>query len=62
MIYSVNLKVRLFSFLIGSSDMHLKNFSLLREDNGTWRLSDAYDVLPVKLILPEDVENMALTL
>ena len=42
--------------------MHLKNFSLLREDNGTWQLSDAYDLLPVKLILPEDVEDMALTL
>lgn len=55
-------EVVLFSFLIGNSDMHLKNFSLLREDNGTWQLSDAYDLLPVKLILPEDVEDMALTL
>lgn len=55
-------EVVLFSFLIGNSDMHLKNFSLLREDNGTWRLSDAYDLLPVKFILPEDVEDMALTL
>jgi serine/threonine-protein kinase HipA len=42
--------------------MHLKNFSLLREDSGSWRLSDAYDLLPVKLILPEDIEDMALTL
>ena len=43
MIYSVNLKVRLFSFLIGNSDMDLKNnFSLLREDSGTWRLSDEF--------------------
>lgn len=55
-------EVVLFSFLIGNSDMHLKNFSLLREDNGAWRLSDAYDLLPVKLILPEDAEDMALTL
>lgn len=55
-------EVVLFSFLIGNSDMHLKNFSLLREDSGAWRLSDAYDLLPVKLILPEDVEDMALTL
>ena len=55
-------EVVLFSFLIGNSDMHLKNFSLLREDSGSWRLSDAYDLLPVKLILPEDVEDMALTL
>ncbi len=55
-------EVVLFSFLIGNSDMHLKNFSLLREDDGAWRLSNAYDLLPVKLILPEDVEDMALKL
>ena len=42
--------------------MHLKNFSLLREDGGAWRLADAYDLLPVKLLLPEDTEEMALTL
>ena len=29
------------------SDMHLKNFSLLREDDGSWHLADAYDLLPV---------------
>ena len=55
-------EVVLFSFLTGNSDMHLKNFSLLREDDGSWHLADAYDLLPVKLILPEDTEDMALTL
>jgi serine/threonine-protein kinase HipA len=42
--------------------MHLKNFSLLREGNAAWHLADAYDLLPVKLLLPEDTEDMALTL
>ena len=55
-------EVVLFSFLTGNSDMHLKNFSLLREDDGAWRLADAYDLLPVKLLMPEDTEEMALTL
>ncbi len=55
-------EVVLFSLLTGNSDMHLKNFSLLREDDGRWRLADAYDLLPVKLLMPEDSEDMALTL
>ena len=52
----------LFSLLTGNSNMHLKNFSLLREDDGSWRLSDAYDLLPVKLLMTEDTEDLALTL
>lgn len=55
-------EIVLFSFLTGNSDMHLKNFSLLREDDGAWRLAGAYDLLPVKLIMPDDTEDMALTL
>ena len=49
-------------FVTGNSDMHLKNFSLLREDDGSWRLADAYDLLPVRLLMPDDTEEMALTL
>ena len=54
----------LFSFVIGNSDMHLKNFSLIEENPGSRRfaLSAAYDMLPVNLILPEDKEELALTL
>ena len=40
----------------------LKNFSLLYEADGTIRLSPAYDLLPTKLILPQDREETALTL
>ena len=54
-------EVLLYSFLIGNSDMHLKNFSLLREHDGTWRLSPAYDLVPVKAILPTDMDDLALT-
>ena len=54
-------EVVLFSFIIGNSDMHLKNFSLLREHDGTWRLAPAYDLVPVKMVLPADKDNLALT-
>lgn len=53
-----------FSFIVGNSDMHLKNFSLL-EINGSineYALSPAYDLLPVNIILKEDNEEFALTL
>ena len=49
-----------FCFLTGNSDMHLKNFSLL-QTNGAYRLSPAYDLLPVQL-LTEDAEDTALAL
>ena len=53
-----------FSFVIGNSDMHLKNFSLMETEPGSreFALSAAYDMLPVNIILPEDTEEMALTL
>lgn len=53
-----------FSFIIGNSDMHLKNFSL-REKEPAGRqfcLSRAYDILAVNVVLPEDGEQLALTL
>ena len=53
-----------FSYITGNSDMHLKNFSLLEtgEDTGEYILSPAYDLLPVNVIMPEDLEEMALAL
>lgn len=54
----------IFSFVVGNSDMHLKNFSLIELEPGNreFYLSAAYDMLPVNIILPEDKEQMALTL
>lgn len=53
-----------FSFVTGNSDMHLKNFSLIEYNAGSQRyvLSEAYDLLPVNAILPEDNEQFALTM
>ena len=52
-----------FSFAVGNSDMHLKNFSLIetQERSGRYVLSPAYDMLPVNVVVPEDPEQMALT-
>ena len=53
-----------FSYVVGNSDMHLKNFSLIEteEGSGEYILSPAYDLLPVNLIMPEDKEQFALTM
>ena len=53
-----------FSYLVGNSDMHLKNFSLLEtaEASGEYMLSPAYDLLPVHVFMPEDTEPLALAL
>lgn len=51
----------LFSFLMGNNDMHLKNFSMIESPSG-WVLAPAYDLLNVAIILPEDTEELALTM
>ncbi len=51
----------LFSFLTGNADMHLKNFSLLKDADGHYNLSPAYDLVPSTLLINE-TEELALTL
>lgn len=51
-----------FSFLTGNADMHLKNFSLLRQPNLGNVLSPAYDLVATALVNPDDQEELALTL
>jgi serine/threonine-protein kinase HipA len=55
-------EMALFSFLTGNADMHLKNFSLLTTRDNDVILSPAYDMLCTKLAMPEDKEELALTL
>ncbi len=50
------------SFLIGNNDMHLKNFSLIAMDSVNYSLAPAYDMLAVKLLIPDDQEELALHL
>ena len=67
--YSINplldsiffFELTLFSFLTCNNDMHLKNFSMIESSSG-WVLAPAYDLLNVTILLPEDTEELALTL
>ena len=55
-------EVVVFSWITGNSDMHLKNFSLISKTPSQYVLSQAYDLVNVHLVFPEDVEELALTL
>ena len=52
----------LFSFLTGNADMHLKNFSLIKNPAMGHVLSPAYDMVSTALVNPADDEDLALTL
>jgi len=54
-------ELTIFSFLTGNNDMHLKNFSMIESPSG-WILAPAYDLLNVAIVMPEDTEELALTL
>ena len=52
----------LFSWITGNADMHLKKFSLYSRQQGEYILTPAYDMLSTTLVMPEDVEELALNL
>lgn len=54
-------EVVVFSWLTGNTDMHLKNFSLYDTGHG-YALTPAYDLVSTMLVIPDDPEELALTL
>ena len=54
-------EVVIFSWITGNADMHLKNFSLYNTSLGHC-LTPAYDLLSTAIVMPEDKEELALTL
>lgn len=54
-------QVVMFSWIVGNSDMHLKNFSLY-VPNGEYVMSPAYDMLNTLIVIPDDKEELALNL
>lgn len=53
----------IFSFLTGNNDMHLKNFSLLKDARQkSYGLCPAYDMVASALVVEGDDEDLALTL
>ncbi|MBW8015023.1 MAG: HipA domain-containing protein [Planctomycetes bacterium] len=55
-------EMTIFNFAIGNGDAHRKNFSLLTDQKGVVALSPAYDLVSSRLVIPEEAEEMALTL
>ena len=55
-------EITLFSFLTGNADMHLKNFSLIRESDDSVVFAPAYDLVATKLVISQDREETALTI
>ncbi len=51
-----------FCFITGNADMHLKNFSLIKNPEQGYILSPAYDLVATTLVNPADDEDMALSL
>ena len=47
-------RLLLFGWWTANGDMHMKNFSLLIGEEGTRRLSPAYDLVNTRLVLPDD--------
>ncbi len=55
-------EIILFSFITGNSDMHLKNFSMLERENEQFSISPAYDLVSTHLVIPNENEQMSLTI
>ncbi len=51
-----------FSYVIGNSDMHLKNFSMYEKSDAIFCLSPAYDLLSTHLVLKDETEQLSLSL
>lgn len=47
-------RLLVFTWWSGNGDMHLKNFSLLADEQGIMRLTPAYDLLCTRLVIPND--------
>ena len=55
-------EIVLHSYLTGNNDMHLKNFSLLKNENKEYNLCQAYDLVASELVVEGDDEELALNL
>lgn len=55
-------EISIFNFAIGNGDAHRKNFSLLTNEKGIIALSPVYDLVSSRLVIPEEDEEMALTI
>ncbi|HEU0228569.1 MAG TPA: HipA domain-containing protein [Arachidicoccus soli] len=50
-------KLVVFNYVISNGDAHLKNFSLIRTDNGEYQLAPAYDLMSTILHTPHESDT-----
>lgn len=51
-----------FNFLIGNGDAHVKNYSVIYNEEGLVRLAPAYDLVCSRIVIPEEADESALTI
>ena len=51
-----------FNFLIGNGDAHVKNYSVIYNEEGLVRLAPAYDLVCSRIVIPKEAEESALTI
>jgi serine/threonine-protein kinase HipA len=51
-----------FNFLIGNGDAHVKNYSVIYDDEGHVRLAPAYDLVCSRIVIPGEQDESALTI
>ncbi|OPX28188.1 MAG: hypothetical protein B1H08_06430 [Candidatus Omnitrophica bacterium 4484_171] len=50
----------LLFFIIGNGDAHLKNFSIIYDQQGNIRLAPAYDIVSSRLAIPDEKDEIAI--
>ncbi|MEX2186041.1 MAG: HipA domain-containing protein [Pirellulales bacterium] len=53
-------RMLVFAWWTGNGDMHLKNFSLLADEDGFIKLTPAYDLVCTRLVLPDDTMSLSM--
>ena len=51
-----------FNFLIGNGDAHVKNYSVIYNEEGLVRLAPAYDLVCSRIVIPQEPDESALTI
>jgi serine/threonine-protein kinase HipA len=51
-----------FNFIVGNGDAHVKNYSIIYDEEGHVRLAPAYDLVCSRIVIPEEADESALTI
>ena len=51
-----------FNFLIANGDAHMKNYSVIYDEQGRVRLAPVYDLVCSRIVLPNEANDSALTI